>query len=125
MTGTTDSTGSSLGRRSWWSRFITALVGVLLVISAAACTESDRDASSSEVRAGAESDDSDDDEDDSDGYGRAEALADLMAGGLSHEVASCTLDEMERRGIDFEEANESSTASELFGEVVEIVTGCL
>ncbi len=61
----------------------------------------------------------------SDDYGRDDAISDLQEGGLSEEVATCVADEMEAQDIDFKEANESDTDSEVFSQVVEITTDCL
>lgn len=61
----------------------------------------------------------------SDSYGRDDAINDLQEGGLSEDVATCVADEMEAQGIDFKEANDSDTNSDLFNEVVEITTDCL
>lgn len=60
-----------------------------------------------------------------DDYGRSDAIDDLKEGGLSDEVATCVADGMEDAGIDFKEANESDTDSDLFDQVVEITTDCL
>lgn len=61
----------------------------------------------------------------SDDYNRDDAIDDLKEGGLSDEVATCVADEMEAQDIDFKEANESDTDSELFDQIVEITQDCL
>lgn len=58
------------------------------------------------------------------GYGRGEAVDDLRDSGMTEDEATCVADEMEAREIDFQEANESDTDSELFDEIVEIAVDC-
>lgn len=60
-----------------------------------------------------------------DDYGRQDALDDLQEGGLDEATATCVVDEMEAQDIDFAEANDSDTDSELFDTIVSITTDCL
>lgn len=59
-----------------------------------------------------------------DDYGRADAIDDLEEGGLSQEEATCVADEMEAQEIDFSDASNADTESDLFEEIVDITVGC-